>query len=110
MVVRVLALFFLRESTNPNRFFPVGLFKSPIFMAAICAGFVYNFGTAVGFLQLTNLWQFINGLTTLEVSLWQLPFLPPTPLLNIWRCWGRRPGSRPWTTVTWSQNLAGSAR
>jgi MFS family permease len=71
----LLALFFLRESTNPNRFFPVGLFKSPIFMAAICAGFVYNFGTAVGFLQLTNLWQFINGLTTLEVSLWQLPFL-----------------------------------
>ncbi len=71
----VLALFFLRESRNPNRFFPVSLFKSPIFIAAICAGFVYNFGTAVGFLQLTNLWQFINGLTTLEVSTWQLPFL-----------------------------------
>ena len=71
----LLALFFRRESTNPNRFFPVGLFKSPIFIAAICAGFVYNFGTAVGFLQLTNLWQFINGLTTLEVSMWQLPFL-----------------------------------
>ena len=71
----LLALFFLRESKNPNRFFPVSLFKSPIFIAAICAGFVYNFGTAVGFLQLTNLWQFINGLTTLEVSVWQLPFL-----------------------------------
>ena len=71
----LLALFFRRESRNPNRFFPVGLFKSPIFIAAICAGFVYNFGTAVSFLQLTNLWQFINGLTTLEVSLWQLPFL-----------------------------------
>jgi MFS family permease len=71
----LLALFFRRESSSPNRFFPVGLFKSPIFIAAICAGFVYNFGTAVGFLQLTNLWQFINGLTTLEVSMWQLPFL-----------------------------------
>ncbi|MEP6561742.1 MAG: MFS transporter, partial [Nakamurella sp.] len=71
----LLGSFFLRESRIPNRFFPVELFRSPVFIAAICAGFVYNFGTAVGFLQLTNLWQFINGLTTLEVSLWQLPFL-----------------------------------
>jgi hypothetical protein len=46
-----------------------------VFLAAICAGFIYNFGTAVGFLQLTNLWQYINGLATSKVAIWQLPML-----------------------------------
>ncbi len=73
--VLLVALFFWRENRTVDRFFPVELFRQPIFLAAVCAGFVYNFGNAVGFLQLTNLWQFINGLTTLEVSLWQLPLL-----------------------------------
>ena len=63
------------EARNPNRFFPVVLLKNPIFLAAMIAGFIYNFGNAVAFLQLTNLWQYINGLKTLEVSLWQLPLL-----------------------------------
>lgn len=71
----LLGLFALREHSYGGRFFPVELFVNPIFLAAVCAGFVYNFGTAVGFLQLTNLWQYVVGLTTLQVSLWQLPFL-----------------------------------
>lgn len=71
----VLGLFAVREHRYAGRFFPIELFGNPIFLAAVCAGFVYNFGTAVGFLQLTNLWQYVVGLTTLEVSLWQLPFL-----------------------------------
>ncbi len=61
------------EARNENRFFPISLFKSPIFLAALCAGFVYNFGTPVAFLQVTNLWQYVNGLQTDEVSIWQLP-------------------------------------
>ncbi len=63
------------EARNPNRFFPVSLLKNPIFLAAMVAGFIYNFGNAIVFLQLTNLWQYVNGLKTLEVSIWQLPLL-----------------------------------
>ncbi|MGA2835128.1 MAG: MFS transporter [Acidimicrobiales bacterium] len=65
--------FFVYESKNEHRFFPVSLFRSPIFLASICAGFVYNFGMAVSFLQVTNLWQYVNGLSTSTVALWQLP-------------------------------------
>ncbi len=67
--------FFLFESRNEDRFFPVSLFKNPIFLAAICAGFVYNFGSAISFLQLANLWQYVTKLTSFEVALWQLPLL-----------------------------------
>ena len=73
--VLLLAGFFLRESRNEQRFFPVSLFKEPVFIAAILAGLVYNFGTAVVFLQVTNLWQYINGLETLEVAMWQIPLI-----------------------------------
>ena len=73
--VVLLIAFFLRESRNEQRFFPVSLFKSPVFLAAILAGFVYNFGTAVAFLQVTNLWQYVNGRTTAEVAMWQLPLV-----------------------------------
>ena len=67
--------FFVREAKNANRFFPVSLFRNPVFIGAIIAGFIYNFGNSVVFLQATNLWQYVTGLKTLEVSLWQLPLL-----------------------------------
>jgi MFS family permease len=73
--VLLAVLFFWRESRNPNRFFPVSLFRTPVFIAAIFAGLVYNFGTAVAFLQVTNLWQYVNGLETAAVALWQLPLI-----------------------------------
>jgi hypothetical protein len=44
-------------------------------LAALAAGFVYTFGTAVLFLQVTNLWQYVTGLKPAEVSIWQLPLL-----------------------------------
>lgn len=71
----LLIVWVIWESHNEQRFFPVSLLKNPIFLAAIVAGFVYNFGNAVVFLQLTNLWQYVNGLQTLEFSVWQLPLL-----------------------------------
>lgn len=67
--------FVLRERTSPDAFFPIHLFKSPIFLAAIMAGLVYNLGNAVAFLQLSNLWHYVTRLDSLNVSLWQLPFL-----------------------------------
>jgi len=73
----LLGIFFTYESKNENRFFPVSIFKEPIFIGAVIVGVVYNFGTAMSFLQITNLWQYVNGETTLTVSLWQLGFLVP---------------------------------
>ena len=71
----LLAGFFIWESKNEHNFFPVGIFRSPVFLAALAAGVIYNFGNAVAFLQVTNLWQYVTGLKTSEVSLWQLPML-----------------------------------
>ena len=73
--VALLAAFVISQAKVKNPFFPVSMFAKPVFIAAICAGFVYNFSNAVGFLQLTNLWQYIGGLKTSEVSMWQLPLL-----------------------------------
>lgn len=71
----LLAAFAIWETKYSGHFFPMELFRSPIFLAALCFGFIYNFGNSVAFLQLTNLWQYINGLKTSEVSLWQLPLM-----------------------------------
>jgi MFS family permease len=67
--------FVLWERRTPTRFFPIQLLGSPVFLAALCFGFIYNFGNSVSFLQLTNLWQYVNGLTTSRVAVWQLPLL-----------------------------------
>lgn len=73
--VVLLAGFAIWERRTANPFFPVEILASPVFLAALCLGFVYNFGNSVGFLQLTNLWQYVNGLTTSKVAVWQLPLL-----------------------------------
>ena len=73
--VLLLGAFFVWESRYEGHFFPVGLFRSPVFLAALCAGFIYTFGNAVVFLQVTNLWQYVNGLATAKVAVWQLPLL-----------------------------------
>ena len=70
-----IAAFFVYEAKTENGFYPVRLFREPLFIGAILAGFIYNFGTAVAFLQLTNLWQYVTGLKGSEVALWQLPLV-----------------------------------
>lgn len=67
--------FVLWERKYEHHFFPVEIITHPGFLAAVCAGLVYNFTNAITFLQLANLWQYVVKLTTLKVSLWQLPFL-----------------------------------
>lgn len=69
----VLAIFFVFESKNEKAFYPVHLFKSPVFLAAVLIGFVYNYGTAVAFLQTTNLWQYVTGVPTKDIAFWQVP-------------------------------------
>ena len=71
--VAVLALAAWTQTRVRHPFFPVSLFRRPSFLAALCAGFVFNFGVAASFLQLTNLWQYVLGLAPAEVALWQLP-------------------------------------
>lgn len=73
--VVLLGGFAVWESRSSGHFFPMELFRSPVFLAALSFGFVYNFGTSVVFLQVTNLWQYVNGLPTSKVSVWQLPLL-----------------------------------
>jgi hypothetical protein len=73
--VLLLVAFAVWEVRYDGHFFPMELFRSPLFLAALCFGFVYNFGTSVAFLQVTNLWQYVNGLPTSEVAVWQLPLL-----------------------------------
>jgi MFS family permease len=73
--VTLLVAFYGYESKAKGAFYPVALFRSPVFVAAILVGFVYNFGNSVAFLQTTNLWQFVTDVPTGELALWQVPFL-----------------------------------
>ena len=73
--VLVLAVFFLFESKNKIAFYPVRLFLSPVFIAAMLIGFVHNYGLAVSFLQMTNLWQYVTDVPTEEIAFWQVPLV-----------------------------------
>ena len=72
------AAFIVIERRSRNAFFPVGILVEPVFVGALCAGFVYSFGTAVTVLQMANLWQYYTGIGAQDVALWQLPFLIAT--------------------------------
>ncbi|MEX0768115.1 MAG: MFS transporter [Microthrixaceae bacterium] len=67
--------FVIWESRYAEHFFPLEVLRKPLFFAAVCAGFVYNFTNAIVFLQLANLWQYLLKLGAMTVSLWELPFL-----------------------------------
>jgi len=73
--IAALTGFAVWEARFDGAFYPMTLFRSPLFLAALCAGFIFNFGTAVSFLQVTNLWQYVNGLKTSQVAVWQLPLM-----------------------------------
>lgn len=68
--------FYIRERDKGEAgFFPVGLFKDPIFIAAILCGLVYNLTYGTTLISFTNLFQYANNATGIELSLAQLPFL-----------------------------------
>jgi MFS family permease len=71
----LLAAFFIVEARKSTAFYPVRLFRSPVFLAAVLAGFIYNFGNAVAFLQTTNLWQYVTGVSTRDLAFWQIPLM-----------------------------------
>jgi MFS family permease len=61
-----------RRRTNP--FFPMSILRSPLFLAAMGAGFIYNFGMSVTVLQTADVWQYANHFKDSAVSLGQFPF------------------------------------
>ena len=71
----MLAVFVLVERRSRDPFFPVAILVEPVFVGALCAGFVYSFGSAVTVLQMANLWQYYTGIGAQDVARWQAPFL-----------------------------------
>lgn len=76
VVIGVAALGVFTVVENRSRFpaFPVGLFRSPVFLAATFAGLAWNGAQSVVVLQLSNLWQYVEHYSTLAVSVGDLPF------------------------------------
>ena len=74
--VVVLALFALWERRKgEDGFFPIRLFREPIFIAAVLIGLVYNFSSGVLLLSFSNLFQYADDLKGLALSLMQVPYL-----------------------------------
>lgn len=70
-----LGLFVLTESRSSHAVFPIGLFRKPLFVAAVLAGVGWNMAQATSSLQLSNLWQYVDKYSTLGVTLGLLPML-----------------------------------
>jgi MFS family permease len=56
-------------------FFPVGVFRQPLFLVAIMAGLIYNLSCGALLLSYSNLFQYAYDLRGLTLSLMQLPNL-----------------------------------
>jgi MFS family permease len=70
----LLAAFAAVEKRRKNAFFPIEIFRSPLFLAAMGAGFIYNFGASITVLQMADVWQYANHFKDIAVSLGQFPF------------------------------------
>lgn len=72
----LLTLFALWERRKgENGFFPIRLFREPIFIAAVLIGLIYNFSSGFLLLSFSNLFQYANDLTGVKLSLMQVPYL-----------------------------------
>ncbi|MEI2717446.1 MAG: MFS transporter [Candidatus Nanopelagicales bacterium] len=65
--------FVMIERLGSHPFFPLGLFRDRIYLAAILMGLGWNMAQAILVLQLANLWQYIEGWSTMTVALATLP-------------------------------------
>jgi hypothetical protein len=73
--VALLTAFAAEEKRKGQKaFFPIAIFKSPLFLGGIAAGVIYNFGMSVTLLQMADFWQYADRFTTSTVSLGQMPF------------------------------------
>jgi len=69
------ALFGSVELRSKAPAFPIKLFASGVFVAAVFAGVAWNFGQAVVQLSTSNLWQYTKAVSTFQVTVLQLPML-----------------------------------
>jgi MFS family permease len=74
-VVLLVAFYFWERHSGEKAFFPIGLFKWPIFIAAVLIGLTYNLGYGASLLSFTNLFQYKLEFTNTRLALAQLPFL-----------------------------------
>ena len=72
--VVLLTAFVLVEQRRAHAFFPMAIFRSPLFLAAMGAGFIYNFGMSITVLQMADVWQYADRFKDSAVSLGQFPF------------------------------------
>ena len=70
-----LAGFAIIEAKSGNAAFPIDLFKSPVFVAAVFAGILWNFGESGMLLQVSNFWQLVTGVSPAIVGLAAAPLL-----------------------------------
>lgn len=67
--------FVIVESRSPHPFFPVRVLRDPRFIAATLAGLSLCLSNAVLVLQVSNVWQYLMGLETVQVAAGQVPGL-----------------------------------
>jgi len=70
-----LAAFAMIEHKSANASFPIRLFKSPLFVAAVLAGILWNFAESGFLLQAANFWQIVLKLGPAVVGVYQMPLL-----------------------------------
>ena len=69
----VFALFALRERGRKERFFPVEVLITPLFLGAVASGFIYNLAQSSIILQASDAWQYVNRFKPSMVSLGEIP-------------------------------------
>jgi len=69
------ALFCVVESRSEHAFFPVRIFRQPLFIAGVLFGLGFNLSQSVMVLQLANVWQYLLRLDTVQVAAAQAPGL-----------------------------------
>ena len=74
-IVLLVAFYAWERHYGDKAFFPVALFKWPIFIAAVLIGLTYNLAYGASLLSFTNLFQYKLELTDTRLALAQLPFL-----------------------------------
>lgn len=69
------AAFGVVEARSRSAAFPIKLFSSGLFVAAVIAGVAWNFTQAIVQLSTSNLWQYTKSASTFEVTVLQFPLL-----------------------------------
>lgn len=70
-----LGIFAIVEKKSPHAAFPIDLFKNPIFVSAVLAGILWNYGESGLFLQVSNFLQIVTKASPAVVGFAIIPLL-----------------------------------